>query len=127
MDDTSLNADPSLQILFPLSVLSTSELDVLIRRTSPVIQITTSKCLEKYPPLFGNRVAKKVLIELMQNRKLWIFVEGDKEYCLPNDPTVDSAEEWKLWLHDVDTDDEILDDELQRPSRTSFWQRNLDP
>ncbi|KAJ7135626.1 hypothetical protein C8R44DRAFT_848539 [Mycena epipterygia] len=112
MDDTSLNAHPSW-IPSPAPVLSTFELDAFKRRTS-LIQTTVNKFLDDEPSRLQKRVVKDVLIKLIKNRKLWIFVERDQDYCLSNDPIMDSdsdsqeEEECKLSPQDVDTVKKML-------------------
>ncbi|KAJ7076934.1 hypothetical protein C8R44DRAFT_992990 [Mycena epipterygia] len=106
MDYTFPNAHPS-RIPSPAPVLSTFDLDALKRRTS-LIQTTANKCLDDNPWL-QKEVAKDVLIELIKNRNLWIFIEGDEEYYLTDDPTMDSEEEWQLSPQDVDTVKQMLE------------------
>ncbi|KAJ7076604.1 hypothetical protein C8R44DRAFT_755421 [Mycena epipterygia] len=104
MADTSLNDYPSW-IPSPAPILSTFELDALTRRTS-LIQTTVKKCLKDWPPWDHIRTTttarKEVLMELMKNRKLWIFFEGDQDYCLMDNPTMDAEKKWTLSRQDVD-------------------------
>ncbi|KAJ7135639.1 hypothetical protein C8R44DRAFT_976504 [Mycena epipterygia] len=119
MDDTSLNAHSSW-IPSPATVLSTFELDGLTRRTS-LIHPTIKKCLNGQFPWIWTRVGKKALIEIIKSGHLWLFVEGDQDHCLIDDPTMDSKE-WKLSPQDVDTVNQMLEPDevsLQRTSQTT--------
>ncbi|KAJ7077577.1 hypothetical protein C8R44DRAFT_992894 [Mycena epipterygia] len=111
MADTSLNAYPSW-IPSPAPVLSTFELDALTRRTS-LIQTTVKKCLKDWPPWDHIRTTttarKEVLMELMKNRKLCIFFEGDQDYCLMDNPTMDAEKKWTLSRQDVDMVKKMLE------------------
>ncbi|KAJ7135605.1 hypothetical protein C8R44DRAFT_869328 [Mycena epipterygia] len=108
MDDTSLNAHPSW-ILSPTPVLSTFELDALIRRTSPIIQTTVNKCFKGWTSGTRTEIGKKVLIEIIKSGHLWICVEGDQDYCLMENPTMDTEKEWELSPQDVDTVKQMLE------------------
>ncbi|KAJ7077041.1 hypothetical protein C8R44DRAFT_863317 [Mycena epipterygia] len=119
MDYTSLNAYPS-RIPSPTPVLSTFELDALMRRTS-LVQTTVNKYLKGWISETRTRVRKEVLMELIKSGHLWIFVEEDQDY-LRHDPTVDSAEEWKLSPQDVNTVKQMLEPgevSLQRAAQTT--------
>ncbi|KAJ7135634.1 hypothetical protein C8R44DRAFT_869350 [Mycena epipterygia] len=122
MDETSLNSHPS-QIPSPAPVLSTLQLDALTWRTS-LIHTTVNKYLKGFPSGTRTSIGKQVLIELIQNRKLWIFAEGDQDYCLTSDPILDSsAEEWKLSPQNVDTVKQMLEPDdvfLQLASQTTL-------
>ncbi|KAJ7121387.1 hypothetical protein C8R44DRAFT_853045 [Mycena epipterygia] len=108
--DTSLNADHSLPTLSPPPLLQapTFQLHALIRRTS-LIKTTIRKCRKDLWPSLWTEIATKVLTEIIKNRKSWIFIEGDQDHYLLDNPTMDSGEEWKLLPHDVDMVNQMLD------------------
>ncbi|KAJ7135598.1 hypothetical protein C8R44DRAFT_848529 [Mycena epipterygia] len=120
MDDTSLDAHPS-RIPSPAPILSTFELDALTCRTS-LIQTTVNKFLNDEFPWVQTRVGKAVLTEIIKSGHLWIFVEGDKDHCLRNDPTTDSdsMEEWELSPQDVDTVNQMLQPDEALPQRAAW-------
>ncbi|KAJ7135607.1 hypothetical protein C8R44DRAFT_952078 [Mycena epipterygia] len=121
MDYTSLS-DFLSKVPSLAPILLNFERDALKRRTS-LIQTTVNECLKNQSSSTRARVGKEALIELTKSGHLWLFVEGDQDHYLTNDPTVDSSEqEWKLSPQDVGTVKQMLKPDaalLQRAAQTT--------